>query len=129
MGRYGIDHLHLRSADPEAAAGYFRRLFGAEETGRSYPGGRLRIMLRLAGLALFVEEVPAGTAGPPPWPHRGIEHLGLAVDDLDAALADLRAKGAEILSGPDSPRPGVRIAFLAGPDSTRVELVERRSEA
>lgn len=73
--------------------------------------------------------MPEGTAGPPPWPHRGIEHIGLAVDDLDAALADLRAKGAEVLSGPDSPRPGVRIAFLAAPESTRIELVERRPAA
>jgi catechol 2,3-dioxygenase-like lactoylglutathione lyase family enzyme len=127
MAAYGIDHLHLRSADPEAAAGFFRRLFGAEETGRSTPGGRLRIMLRLGGLALYVEAVPEGTAGPPPWPHRGVEHLGLAVEDLDVALADLRQKGAEVLSGPESPRPGVRIAFLAAPDGTRVELVERRA--
>jgi catechol 2,3-dioxygenase-like lactoylglutathione lyase family enzyme len=127
MAAYGIDHLHLRSTDPEGAAGYFARLFGAEETGRSHPGGRLRIMLRLAGLSLYVEEVPEGTAGPPRWPHRGVEHLGLSVDDLDAALAEVRAKGAELLSGPESPRPGVRIAFLAAPDGTRVELVERRA--
>lgn len=126
MARYGMDHLHLRSTDPEGTAGYFVRLFGAEETGRSHPGGRLRIVLRLGGLSLYVESVPEGTAGPPPWPHRGIEHIGLAVEDLDAALADLRAKGAEVLSGPDSPRPGVRIAFLAAPESTRIELVERR---
>jgi catechol 2,3-dioxygenase-like lactoylglutathione lyase family enzyme len=124
-----MDHLHLRSTDPEGTAGYFVRLFGAEETGRGYPGGRLRIVLRLGGLNLYVEAVPEGTAGPPPWPHRGIEHIGLAVDDLDAALADLRAKGAEVLSGPDSPRPGVRIAFLAAPESTRIELVERRPAA
>lgn len=129
MARYGMDHLHLRSADPEATAGFFVRLFGAEETGRSHPGGRLRIVLRLGGLPLYVEAVPEGTAGPPPWPHRGIEHIGLAVEDLDAALADLRAKGAEVLSGPDSPRPGVRIAFLAAPDATRIELVERRGAA
>lgn len=127
MAAYGIDHLHLRSADPEAAAGFFRRLFGAEETGRSTPGGRLRIMLRLGGLPLYVEAVPEGTAGPPPWPHRGVEHLGLSVEDLDAALADLRQKGGDVLSGPESPRPGVRIAFLAAPDGTRVELVERRA--
>ena len=127
MAAYGIDHLHLRSADLEAAAGFFRRLFGAEETGRSTPGGRLRIMLRLGGLALYVEAVPEGTAGPPPWPHRGVEHLGLAVEDLDVALADLGQKGAEVLSGPESPRPGVRIAFVAAPDGTRVELVERRA--
>jgi hypothetical protein len=32
-----------------------------------------------------------------------------------------------VLSGPESPRPGVRIAFVAAPDGTRVELVERRA--
>jgi len=55
-----------------------------------------------------------------------MEHLGLAVGDLDAAIADLSAKGVKLVSGPAEPRPGVRIAFFAMPDGVRVELIERK---
>jgi len=77
-------------------------------------------------VALFIEEVPATTAAPPPPPFLGVEHIGLAVDDLDAALADLAAKGVTLLSGPTQARPGVRIAFIEAPDAVRVELIERK---
>ena len=36
----------------------------------------------------------------PPFPHYGLEHIGLTVDDVDAAVEELRAKGAEIAIGP-----------------------------
>ena len=44
------------------------------------------------------------------------------VDDLPAAIADLEAKGAEFLM---KPRDGKgRIAFVKGPDSVSIELVQ-----
>jgi catechol 2,3-dioxygenase-like lactoylglutathione lyase family enzyme len=126
MAGIRIDHLHIRSTDAEAAAGFYGRAFGARETGRqSVPAG-VRIMLDLDGLALFVESVPEGTAGVPAAPYRGLEHLGLAVDDLDAVVSDLAGKGIALEAPPSSPRPGVRIAFVKAPDGARVELVERK---
>lgn len=126
MSGIRIDHLHFRSRDAEAAARFYVQAFGARETGRQPVPAGVRIVLDLAGLALFVESVPDGTPAPPAPPFLGTEHLGLAVDDLDAVLADLAAKGIALQSGPSSPRPGVRIAFVAAPDGARVELVERR---
>ncbi|MBU8545941.1 VOC family protein [Roseomonas sp. F4] len=126
MSPYRFDHIHLRSPDPEAAVAVYVSAFGAEIKQRVTPGGRLRIILDLAGVPLFVEEVPADTAAPPAPPFLGIEHIGLGVDDLDAALADLKAKGVPLISGPTEARPGVRIAFLQAPDGVRVELIERR---
>lgn len=121
-----IDHLHLKSADPAAAARFYVEAFGARETGRQTVPAGLRVMLDLAGLAVFVEQVPDDAPAAPLPPFRGVEHLGLAVDDLDAVLAALAAKGIALAAGPSSPRPGVRIAFVAAPDGARVELVERR---
>jgi catechol 2,3-dioxygenase-like lactoylglutathione lyase family enzyme len=127
MSMFRMDHLHLRSIDPEAAARFYVEALGARETGRvPVPAGE-RIILMLAGQTLFVEQVPAGTAAPPAPPFLGLEHLGLAVDDLDAALDALKAKGVTVASGPSSPRPGIRIAFIAAPDGARIELVERRT--
>jgi catechol 2,3-dioxygenase-like lactoylglutathione lyase family enzyme len=127
MAPYRFDHLHLRSPDPEAAAATWTAAFGARETQRLTPNGRLRIVLDLAGVPLFIEQVPEGTAAPPAPPFLGLEHLGLTVEDLDAAIADLAAKGVALVQGPSSPRPGVRIAFFAMPDGVRVELIERRA--
>ena len=67
--RYSIDHIHYRTLDPEAAATFWRDVFGATETGRVINNGRLRVMFDLGGLAIFVEEVPAGTPATPPLSH------------------------------------------------------------
>lgn len=67
----------------------------------------------------------------PPYPH--LYHLGLArialrTDDLDADLAELAEAGIEPIGPPaEVPWPGqptARIACLADPDGTIVELVE-----
>lgn len=126
MTDFTWDHLHLRSRDPEATARYFQEMFGASETGRAAQGnGALRVMLDLSGLPLFIEQVPPGTAAPPEPPFLGLEHVGLRVKDLEATAAALRARGARFVVEPHSPRPGLKIAFLEGPEKLRIELLER----
>lgn len=126
MEPYRFDHIHLRSRDPEAAAAVWASAFGATIKGRVQAGPWLRLVLDLAGVTLFLEQVAPDTHAPPAPPFLGLEHLGLAVADLDAAIADLAAKGVPLVSGPSEPRPGVRIAFFAMPEGARVELIERR---
>ena len=126
MSPYSFDHLHLRSPDPEAAAAFYVSAFDAEIKARMTPGGKLRVVLDLHGVPVFIEQVPPGTHAPPAPPFLGIEHIGLTVQDMDAAVADLAAKGVALLDGPREARPGVRIAFFAAPDGVQVELIERR---
>ena len=128
MAQFRSDHLHLRSVDPERMAAFFAEMFGATETQRVRSGANLRIILDLGGLTLFVEEVRQGTAAPPTPPFLGVEHIGLAVNGFDDAIAELRRKGATFSMEPTSPRPGLRIAFVQGPDSLRVEVLERSAE-
>jgi catechol 2,3-dioxygenase-like lactoylglutathione lyase family enzyme len=123
---YTADHIHLRSLDAPKAAAFYVDAMGAREVTRMDVQGRLRIILDLGGLRVFVEQVPAGTPQPPAPPFVGIEHIGLAVDDLDAALAALTARNTRVVDGPRQARPGVRVAFLDGPDQVRIELIERR---
>jgi catechol 2,3-dioxygenase-like lactoylglutathione lyase family enzyme len=54
-----------------------------------------------------------------------LEHIGLTVDDVDAAVEELRAKGAEIAIGPLTRNLGLRLAFIRGPEGIMIELVER----
>ena len=89
--------------------------------------GQPRVDLDLNGLTIFIAEVPDDSATPsaPPEPYVGLDHLGLRVDDLDAATAELKRRGATFILEPKTIRPGVRIAFVQGPDEVRIELLER----
>jgi lactoylglutathione lyase len=133
MRAYRFDHIHLRSSEPEMTARFFETMFNAEVTRGVYPPGTLypgqpRISFRLGGQKILIAPTHPDdpTAPPPPFPYYGVEHIGLTVDDVDAAVAELRAKGAEIAIGPLTRDPGTRLAFIRGPDAVMVELVQQR---
>jgi catechol 2,3-dioxygenase-like lactoylglutathione lyase family enzyme len=119
------DHLHLRSPDPEATARYYVDVFGGRLVNKVDVGGAVRVIVDLAGLHLFIEQVPPDTPAPPAPPHLGLEHFGLAVANMDAVCAALKACGAEFVVEPHAPRPGVRIAFVRAPEDVHIELLER----
>ena len=120
-----IDHLHYRSLNPRAAADWWKAAFGATEIGEVMNGDKLRVMIELAGLKLFIEEVAAGTGAPPPAPFLGLEHIGITVKDIEAAVAHVTAKDGKLAKPISSPRPGLRICFIEGPDGSSIELLER----
>ena len=66
------------------------------------------------------------TAAAPQFPYYGLEHIGLTVDDVDAACDELLAKGADVVIGPLTRDPGTRLAFIRGPEGIMVELVQIR---
>ena len=126
--KFELDHVHLRSLNPEAAADFYVQMFGAVVTGRMEEGTTLRMTVELGSLRLFIDRVPQGTHGPLKPPTLGLEHLGLIVADLDAAAAELDAKGAVFTLRPTSPRPGTKIAFVQAPDGAQVEILERTAQ-
>jgi lactoylglutathione lyase len=128
MATFTYDHMHLRSPDPEATASFYERMFGAEVI-RSVQAGRPRIDLNLGGSMVFIAKVEADgkTAEAPRSPYQGLDHFGLTVKGIDAAVAELKAKGAEFTMEPTTIRPGVRIAFIQGPEGVAIELVDRNA--
>jgi len=132
MRDYRYDHVHLRSPDPNATARFFETMFGAEVTRGVYPPGTLysgqqRITMRLGGQTVLIAppHPHEATATPPPFPHYGLEHIGLTVDNVDDACEELRRKGADIAMGPLTRSAGLRLAFVRGPEDIMVELVQR----
>lgn len=128
MPTYSIDHFHLFSEDVLATARWYRDMFGMRATTRHQSNGRPRVDLELGGVMLYLAELPADSPRDKRshfGPLAGLEHLGLHVDDVDAAVTELRAKGVEILLEPVTLRPDVRIAFVRGPDDVRIELLHR----
>ena len=66
-----------------------------------------------------------GQRGAPVTPYQGLDHFGLAVSGIDAIAADLKKKGVEFTKEPHSPRPGIKICFLRGPQGISIELLDR----
>ena len=126
MAEFTYDHIHLRSPDPEATAAFYEKMFGAKIL-RSVQAGKPRIDMKLGGADIFIAAVaPDGKTAPPPTsPYQGLDHFGLSVHGIDAAVADLKAKGCTFTMEPTTIRPGVRIAFVQGPQGVSIELLER----
>ena len=126
MASFTFDHIHLFTREPDKTAAFYERMFGAEVI-RSTQQGKPRIDLKLGGANIFILDVsqdPKAVAGPA-HPHQGLDHFGLSVKNIDAVCADLKAKGAVFTREPESVRPGIRIAFLTGPEGVSIELLER----
>ena len=110
-----------------ATAQYYHNMFDARIVESIQSDGRPRIDLDLNGLTIFIAKVPPEADIPtaPADPYIGLDHFGLRVDNLDEAAADLKRRGAEFTLEPRTIRPGVKIAFVRGPDDVRIELLER----
>ena len=135
MGMFQFDHLHLRSPNPDATARFFETMFDAEATRGVYPPGTLypgqmRIMLKVGGQKILIAPThPHDAMTPAPaFPYYGLEHIGFTVEDLDATIAVLRAKGADVAVGPLTRDAGTYLAFIRGPEGIMVELVEKRRD-
>src|SRR3954447_20106671 len=55
----------------------------------------------------------------------GIRHLTFAVDDIDAVVAGLRARGAELVGELENYEDRYRLCYVRGPEGIIVELAEQ----
>jgi len=126
MTKYTWEHIHLRSPDPAVTAQWYEDKLGAEVIRTPQPDGSTRFDLDLTGQKIFIAKAdPATTGAPPQIPYMGLEHIGLTVENIDAAVAELKAKGVPFTREPTTIRPGVRIAFLTAPQNVSIELIQR----
>ena len=122
MPPYTFDHVHLMSRNPDELVDFCRRMFGASVIATSEVRGVRTVMLGLDGRRVHVTS--GDLVDGPAVPHYGVDHFGLSTDDMEAAVADLKAKGAQFSQEPATPRPGVKTAEIIGPDNVRIELVQ-----
>jgi lactoylglutathione lyase len=119
-------HSCLRIHDPEASERFYGAL-GFEPRGRLEFESAYNLYLGLPGDGDVLELTVNRGQTEPYELGTGYNHMAITVEDIDQALADLRAIGVE----PEKPpyRPGGReelplIAFVSDPDGYRVELID-----
>ena len=55
----------------------------------------------------------------------GIRHVAFAVDDIDAVVASVRARGAELVGEVERYEDSYRLCYVRGPEGIIVELAEQ----
>jgi catechol 2,3-dioxygenase-like lactoylglutathione lyase family enzyme len=125
--KYGFDHVHLVGSDLDASERFYRDMFGAETIGRRDARGAVNLMMRLDGVNLFIRSVrPEERVSADGSEVRfTYDHFGVVVADLREAIEELRSKGVKVLQEPSTVRPGTHVAFVEGPDHTRIEVLQR----
>ena len=124
-----IDHIGIAVGDLNASLAFFRDALGLElEAPEDVPSQRVRAHFLQAGEAAIELIEPTSSDSPiakyvakrgP-----GIHHVALRVDDIVAALAELKAKGVRLID--EVPRPGAHHSLVAfiHPSSAHGVLVE-----
>jgi len=127
-----IHHIGVAVNDVEEAAGLFRDLFGGRVEQIKEHGGMKAAFVFFGDMEIeFLEDrrpdTPIGkflqSRG------EGIHHLSFGVDDIEATLQELKARGVELVD--EKSRIGVHgvpIAFI-NPNSTNGVLVELCQES
>jgi catechol 2,3-dioxygenase-like lactoylglutathione lyase family enzyme len=116
----GFHHIHLLVADPEASLKWYVDTFG---------GDRIKLKGRLDAVKYSNPNVwllaLKGDGAAPSQGH-AIDHLGWAVANVGAKVADLTTRGAK----PTEPRPvrNLSVAFVDAPGGVRVEMVQGRTD-
>ena len=107
MTKYTWEHIHLRSPDPAATAQWYEDKLGAEVIRTPQPDGSTRFDLDLTGQKIFIAKAdPAATGASPQTPYMGLEHIGLTVENIDAAVAELKGKGVRVHHGAEDDPAG-----------------------
>ncbi|MCB1670363.1 MAG: VOC family protein [Gammaproteobacteria bacterium] len=111
-------HVHYFTDQYQELLQWYTRVFDLE----TRPRGRIETTTNVPGMNLSFgnSRTPrVGTQG------AAIDHIGFEVDDLEAFVARLAAKGIE-LDSPirEIPAIGLKIAFLTDPQGVYIELTE-----
>ena len=125
---YRFNHLHIICSDLEKMITFFIETLGATLTVRKKFGAADGASLDLHGttINLRVSREDEEMAGDAHHARFGYDHIGLTVEDVDAAHEELARQGFSFFM-PPTDIPGLRIAFFKGPDGITVELVQQKN--
>ena len=114
---FKMNHIHLKTPDPEKTAKFYVDTLGAKIVGQAGANG-LRIDLH--GLSVNITKFIEGQTREQTY---GIEHIAIDTDDLDNVVESLKAGGARILEETQV-GGGRRVCFFEGPEGVQLEVLE-----
>ncbi len=119
MADYWLDHIHLMSPDPLKTAEFYEKMFGASRvSARDEGDGRAMAKLDLNGITLLISQRTGDDA------QFGLVHFGIGTENLEKAVATMKADGVEFTTEVREVRPGFKISFLTAPEGVSIELQE-----
>jgi methylmalonyl-CoA/ethylmalonyl-CoA epimerase len=127
-----VDHLGIAVKDLAEAVRAYEALGFAVESTHEVPTEKVRAAFLPVGeshLELLEPTDPSSVIARFLEKRSGLHHVCVLVEDIDAALAELKARGVPLLD--ETPRPGAggcRVAFVhpRGAAGVLLELKERR---
>lgn len=124
-----IDHVAIVVDDLEAAIGFWRDTLGLPLSHvETMPAQESEIaFLPLGGSEIELVRPTTETSGVAKYLAKrgaGLHHVALEVDDLDAKLADLKAKGVQLINDEPVPGAGGTRAVFIHPKAATGVLVE-----
>ncbi len=122
----GLAHIGVYVSDIERSVTFYEKILGFEcyeKADIEDPSGVIRIaFVKNGSCVIELVQKPDATQKP----DGPIDHIAMLVDDIDAAMADLRAKGVTFETDEPVDLPmvlnGVRYAFFCGPDGEHLEI-------
>lgn len=129
-----IDHIHIYGTDPRASLAFWERHFGAKKLMETKNAHHQDVLIvTVGGQGMAFSEFPPGVvppqsgvsaqAGREGMSSGGVMHLGINVDDVRAAAAELRAAGVKVHTEP-AEAYGVTFAYVEAPDGVLIELTQ-----
>ena len=127
--QYSINHVHIRSSDPQASASWYEKHFNAKKLWeREVMPGTVTISMEVGGpVRLNISSKPEGSSDArsvAELHQLGLEHFGFDVSDLESELERLEAAGIRIVLPLTEVPTGSRLAYIEGPDDVLIELVQ-----
>jgi methylmalonyl-CoA/ethylmalonyl-CoA epimerase len=125
----GVDHIGIAAEDMDGSVNFYTQVLGLEMTGVEEVAEQ---KVRTAFLPVGQSELEILESTAPDGPiaryiarnGEGIQHIALRVDDIEAALVELKGKGVRLIDEvPRRGAGGTKIAFLH-PKATGGVLLE-----
>jgi catechol 2,3-dioxygenase-like lactoylglutathione lyase family enzyme len=123
-GIVGLNHVALSVPNLDEAVSYYTKTMGFPEAFRSTDDkGQVTLVYVQISQNTFVELQPANAQRPP-----GINHFGLHVENMPAAMAMFKQRGANVSDSRVSPTKAI-LANITDPNGVRIELAELPPES
>jgi catechol 2,3-dioxygenase-like lactoylglutathione lyase family enzyme len=123
-GIVGLNHVAISVSNLDAAVNYYSKTLGFPEAFRSLDEkGQPTLVYMQISKNTFIELQPANAQRPP-----GLNHLGIHVENMKAATAMFKQRGANISDARESATKAI-LANITDPTGIRIELAELPAES